>query len=297
MASARLLIVDDEELNREIIEEYLSEGDYDLDMAEDGLAAWELLDAQPDAYDAVLLDRMMPRMNGLDLLRKIKQDLRLQHVPVILQTAMAAPENVLEGIRAGAYYYLTKPFEEQMLFSVVSTAVRDSLNLRESRRVLAETTRTLGLMILGQFRFQTIHEARSVAALLANTCPTPGRVMLGLTELMINAVEHGNLGITYQEKSRLNQCCQWEQEINRRLQSATYRDRFVDVLLKRDEQRVNITIQDQGDGFDWHRYLEMSPERAMDNHGRGIAMAGMLSFDEIQYQGRGNLVTASVNLK
>jgi CheY-like chemotaxis protein len=297
MANARLLVVDDEELNREIIEEYLSEGNYDLDMAEDGVAAWERLDAQPEAYDAILLDRMMPRMNGLELLHKIKQDLRLQHIPVILQTAMAASENVVEGIKAGAYYYLTKPFEEQMLFSVVSTAVRDSFQLRESRRVLAETTRTLGLMIQGQFRFQTIHEARSVAALLANTCPTPGRVMLGLTELMINAVEHGNLGITYNEKSRLNECCKWEQEVNRRLQSDAYRDRFVDALLTRDAHRISITVQDQGDGFDWQRYLEMSPERAMDNHGRGIAMAGMISFDEIQYQGRGNVVTASVNLK
>lgn len=55
-------------------------------------------------------------------------------------------------------------------------------------------------------------------------------------------------------------------------------------------------MTDEGNGFDWNKYLEMSPDRAFDMHGRGIAMARMLSFDDLQYQGKGNVVVGKVNL-
>ncbi|HLD95062.1 MAG TPA: response regulator, partial [Alphaproteobacteria bacterium] len=58
-----------------------------------------------------------------------------------------------------------------------------------------------------------------------------------------------------------------------------------------------IRIKDQGNGFDWKKYLELSPERATDPHGRGIAMAKTLSFSRLEYQGCGNEVVATYFLK
>lgn len=58
--------------------------------------------------------------------------------------------------------------------------------------------------------------------------------------------------------------------------------------------RVSFTITDQGEGFDWRRFLNFDPERAFDPNGRGIAMARMMSFAEVEYQGKGNVVVATV---
>ena len=110
MSQTRILVVDDEPLNLAIIEEYLcEEPSYVLDTAaEGGKCLVGTLAARP-GYDLVILDRMMPILDGMALLRRMKGDARFSDVPVIMQTAAAAPDQVREGLAAGAYYYLTKP--------------------------------------------------------------------------------------------------------------------------------------------------------------------------------------------
>lgn len=294
LTKSTILVVDDEPINTVIITEYLAEEGYDFRTATDGAAAWEMLEQAPEEFDVVLLDRMMPRMDGMEVLRRIKADPRLEALPVILQTARVAREDVIEGIRAGAYYYLTKPFEEDMLRSVVRTAVRDILQYRKLQAELAQSARTLGLMSQGRFRLRTLDEAQALAAMIANACPEPRRVVMGLSELLVNALEHGNLGITYAEKSELNATGAWRMEVERRTALAENRGKFVELEFERTPSAIHILIMDQGEGFDWEKYLSFSPERSMDNHGRGIAMAGLLSFDRIEYQGQGNRVLAVI---
>lgn len=292
----RILVVDDEPFNVEILLEYLEEGGYTLDSAEDGQEAWEKLEAQPDYYDVVILDRMMPRMNGLQVLAKIKQHPELQSVPVILQTALAAKDEILEGIQAGAHYYLTKPFEEELLQSVVGTAVEDRMRYRRAQEESSVAGRTFGLMCEGKFRFQTLEAARDLATVLANACPEPNKVVIGMSELLINAVEHGNLGITYEEKSALRASERWDDEVAQRLVDPTYAERYVEVSYRRRPDKVEVTIVDEGAGFDWEKYLEIDPARAFDTHGRGIAMSRMISFDQLEYRGRGNEVAVQIFL-
>jgi CheY-like chemotaxis protein len=292
---SRILVVDDEALNIEIILGMLEGENYQFDVARDGVEAWALLEGNPEAYDVVLLDRMMPRMDGMEVLSRIKSHTLLRHIPVILQTAMNAREHMVEGIRAGAYYYLVKPYDGDVLVSVVRTAARDNRQYRNILKELREATRTLGLLHSGCFRFRTLAEARALATLLANACPNSESVAMGLAELMINAVEHGNLGINYQEKSVLNAAGFWEAEVERRLALDTLSTRQVEVEFSRDEDTIRILITDQGEGFDWEKYLTLSPERALDNHGRGIAMAKMLSFSELEYRGRGNQVAVTIS--
>jgi CheY-like chemotaxis protein len=293
---ARVLIVDDEPLNVEIILEYLEDSPYLLESAADGAEAWAKLEADPDGYDVVLLDRMLPQLDGLEVLRRIKAHPSLQSVPVILQTALAAREEVLQGLQAGAHYYLTKPFDGQLLHSVLATAVDDRLRYRRLQAESAAAGRTLGLLTHGRFRFRTLEAARDLATLLANAFPAPQRVVIGLSELLVNAVEHGNLEISYAHKSELKAGDAWEQEIARRLADPRYADREVEVEFRRDADALRVCITDQGQGFDWNAYLDMAPDRVFDNHGRGIAMARMLSFDRLEYRGRGNQVEATVRL-
>jgi len=290
-----ILIVDDEELNLEIISEYLSE-DYKTSTAEDGLIAWEMLEKDPSIYDVILLDRMMPNMNGMEVLERIKQHPILKSCPVIFQTAKASVADISEGLNAGAFYYLTKPFEEEVLLSVVNTAVNDRIRFKEIQDTLAQTKVTMGMLNVAVFEFKDLDEARSISSLVSNACPEPEKIVMGLTELLVNAIEHGNLGITYEEKSSLNENGTWLNEINKRLQLEQNVNKTATLNFQRYSDRIEMIIIDQGQGFNWESYMDFDPGRVMDNHGRGIAVANKLSFSAVDYRGKGNEVCATLLL-
>jgi len=291
-----ILIVDDEPFNLEIIKDFLDGQGYDLYTADDGLMALEMLEADPEKFDLILLDRMMPRMDGMELLAKLKVHPTLVQLPVILQTAMASKNDITEGMKAGAYYYLTKPFESDMLRSVVATAVDDSHRYRQMQEQIAQTMKINALMKSAEFTFKDLEQARGLATLFSNICPNPQRVVVGMSELLINAVEHGNLGITYDEKGELKEAGNWLEEVEKRLQHPDYADLEVNVKMEKQNDKIVFLITDQGEGFDFNNYLEMDAERAFDNHGRGIAMSRMLSFDHLEYLGKGNQVRVEVML-
>lgn len=297
---AKILIVDDEDLNLEIIKEYLIDTgkDYDIHEAHDGDEAWAKLQQYDgeEEFDVVLLDRMMPGMNGMDVLHKMNEHISLSHIPVILQTARASSQDVLEGMMAGAFYYLTKPYSESMLLSVVNRAVKDRSLYKKLQNEINSMEGVLGLLQHGVFNFRTLTEARNLSALISNSFPVPTRVLSGLQELMVNAVEHGNLGITYEQKSFYNDAGSWEVEVENRLNSDQYRDKYAVLTLNHDDSLITVTIQDQGKGFDWKNFLDFEPNRIMDNHGRGIAIANKISFDHLEYSDSGRRVTVSVKV-
>ena len=292
-----VLVVDDEQLNLDLIEEYLSEINIDVLCVDRGEKALAELQKSPQRFSAVLLDRMMPGINGMEVLLKIKADKNLNRLPVIMQTAKTGKDNMLEGLNAGAHYYLSKPYDQQTLLAIVSTAIRDYQLYIQIQTSLKQSAQTLKMMERGTFNFKSLDEGRKLATLLANACPDSEKVVLGLTELITNAVEHGNLGITYEEKSRLNSEGEWENEITSRLASSSYKDKFATVEFERSEDEIIFTITDQGDGFDWHQYMEISPERAFDSHGRGIALANSVSFNQVKYHENGKKVCVTVPLQ
>lgn len=295
MSNWQILVVDDEILNLEIIGEYLDGGPYELETAGDGAEALSKLEQRPTPYDLVILDRMMPVMDGMTLLRNLKLDPRYAHIPVIMQTAAAAPEQVREGLNAGCYYYLTKPYKSAALLSIVHAALAD---LRQERLLADALARTPPVPATpnADYIFSTLEEARRLSVLLAAQCPDPAAVAMGLSELLINAVEHGNLGISYAEKSRLKREDQWEDEIARRLTLPEFRSKRAVASFNRDGGQITFTVVDQGAGFNWQKYLDFEPERAFDPNGRGIAMASKLTFSSLEYQGNGNRVVATVRL-
>lgn len=285
-----ILVVDDESINLSVIEEYLEEIECRSSFANDGQEAWELLEANPTDFDVIVLDRMMPRMTGMELLEKINENPILRHCPVIMQTAMAAKKEVMEGIEAGSYYYLTKPFEGEMLISIVKAAINDRNQYKELQSELDQSTRPLKKMFRAEFGFKSLQEARDLALFIANACFDAQKVVMGLSEILINAIEHGNLGISYDEKTVLVDDGRWEQEVENRLQQDNYRNKQALLIFNRDESGCHIVVKDQGQGFEWDNYLTISPERATHNHGRGIAMAVMLGFSKVEYRGCGNEV-------
>ena len=287
-----VLVVDDEPIILETLVDNLQDTGYETVQATSGEEAWRLLCDAPDRFEAVLLDRVMPDMDGIKVLHLMKGNPDLSRTPVIMQTSMNADAEIAEGLRAGAYYYLTKPFAAETLLAIVAAAIKDRNQRRDLEREARSAERTLVNMHSARFGFRTPAEARAIATLISGVCPDPGRVVLGLSELMLNAVEHGNLGITYAEKTVLIREGRLGDEINRRLALPGYAEREASLEFERGEFGYRFTIRDHGQGFDWHEFLDMRPERAFDTHGRGIAMSRLISFDQLNYVGKGNEVVA-----
>jgi CheY-like chemotaxis protein len=288
--------VDDDPVSLSVLVKALGRAGIETVTAGDGAQALALLKAKPEAFDVLLLDRVMPNMNGLQLLKRMKGNPKLEHIPVIFQTAANAPEEIAEGLQAGAYYYLTKPLTQRLVLAVVRTAADVCARHRALSAQVEKHGSPLALLVEGTFAFRTLTEGHELANLLARLCPQPARVVAGLSELLINALEHGNLGITYQEKTELLETNRWKAEVQRRQALPDHRDKRVEVRVQRLPGVIRFDIQDQGPGFDWATYVVPSPSRVFDNHGRGIFMAKLDSFDHLEYLGSGNRVVAEVKV-
>lgn len=113
---------------------------------------------------------------------------------------------------------------------------------------------------------------------------------MGMRELIVNAVEHGNLGITFDEKSTLLKTGTWQDEIEKRLSSEEFGDRVASVTLKRDGGTFEVDIVDQGAGFDWEKYVNKETAPTLHLHGRGMPLAIDCGFESVDYRGTGNAV-------
>lgn len=291
-----VLIIDDDQNNLRILELDL-ENDYNILAAKDGMEGWNIVEQHGDKIDVILLDRMMPNMDGMQFMERLTQDKRFSKIPVIMQTAAAEKEQIVEGIQSGVYYYLTKPYDKDIMLSVVSTAIQNYAEYGKLRTDLDTFKPKVHLIKAGEFEFRTLEEAHYLTTFIAHFFPDPERVVFGISELFINAIEHGNLNIGYDEKTALNKEGRWLDEISHRLSLKEFSDKVVRVDYSNQEDRVLLTVSDQGKGFNWKEYMEISPVRAIDNHGRGIAMSKMLSFDELEYKECGNQVECIVYKK
>lgn len=147
-----------------------------------------------------------------------------------------------------------------------------------------------------RLRYHTLTEIEELSHFLAQFFPNPRRVLLGISELLVNAVEHGTLGIGYETKTRLLEQGVWHEEVNNRLNLIENREKFIIVTVARQKDGTSLTIEDQGDGFDWKPYLQINAARAGDFHGRGIALARATCFDKLRYNKKGNKAIGFVSL-
>jgi len=289
-AKPNVLLVDDEVFNLEILEEILGDQGYDTDTAENGREACDKLIADPEKYQTVLLDRMMPVMGGMDVANYMREHDQLSKIPVIMQTARATRQDIEEALSAGILYYLTKPFEREDLVAIVGTALRHFNAYQVLYRQLESVSPELNNQ--GEFELKTTQEAMNQATRLAQLTNAPTKVVAGLYELLMNAIEHGNLGIGYELKARLLKEGRWQAEIESRQQLLDNRNKAVSISYEVKDSEVIFTIKDQGEGFNFREYLNISYQRSMALNGRGMLIAKILSFDRLNYKSPGNEVVA-----
>jgi len=131
-----ILIVDDNPMNLLIASKTLENMGYKTNTAESGKAGFELMENEIPSL--ILLDIMMPEMDGYEVCRKIKEIEKWQEIPVIFLTSMGETEKLVEGFRAGGVDYITKPFKAEELL----IRVKNHLELAASRKKIVEMNRT-----------------------------------------------------------------------------------------------------------------------------------------------------------
>ena len=286
-----VLVVDDDALCRTMIRHMFEPDDVVVIETESVEDTWNLLRENSLVnFDVILLDRNLPDGDGLDLLPRLRKLPGLEHVPVIIQSGLVSAADVAKGMVAGAYHYLEKPYRRDMLRALTRVAVREGREHRFLTSKIEKESKALVFMKSSDFEIQTLDDARVLTPFIARLFPDPENVSVGIIELLINAIEHGNLDIGYECKSKLLEQNNWLSEITRRLSLPTYRDRRVRVHLEYSAERVTLRICDEGKGFNWNEFETLAEERLFDLHGRGIALARN-AFDGLTYSAPGNVVT------
>jgi DNA-binding response OmpR family regulator len=133
----KILIVDDEPFNLDLLEQELEDQNYTIERANDGAEALEKVSSF--LPDLILLDYMMPKMNGLEVLRRLRGDASHRSIPVILLTAKATQEDKVRGLDAGADDYVIKPFDSFELLA----RVRAMMRIKQMHDTLDEWNRSL----------------------------------------------------------------------------------------------------------------------------------------------------------
>ena len=122
MAKERILVVDDEEDILELVRFNLSREGHEVICAETGEKALEILKAEP--VDLMVLDLMLPGMDGFSVVKRAKSDLRIKHVPIVMLTAKSSETDVVAGLQLGAEDYIIKPFSPRVLIARIHKVLR-----------------------------------------------------------------------------------------------------------------------------------------------------------------------------
>lgn len=124
--NTKILIVEDREDIAELIQHHLEKAGYKTCFAKNGKDALDLI--QTEKLDLIILDLMLPKINGLDVLKQIKQNEKTKEIPVIIESAKSDDEDVILGLKLGAEDYVTKPFSPKVLLARIQKVLERSTN-------------------------------------------------------------------------------------------------------------------------------------------------------------------------
>jgi len=211
-------------------------------------------------------------------------------------------EGISVQILEKASVLLQHPIKMEKLESVLQECRKNYQHKTSFQKDLNSIMGAFKSMERGCFPFRNLADAKSLSLLLSVICPNSNDAAVGLLELMVNGIEHGNLEISFDEKGKLLEQGLWHSEIDRRLSLPKFQDRIANIEFSRNSEKIEFLITDEGSGFDVENYLvEKQKEDGISDlqhfHGRGIRLARKVCFDELEYLGQGNQVKATIHLQ
>ncbi|GAB4483476.1 MAG: ATP-binding protein [Thermodesulfovibrionales bacterium] len=284
------LVVDDEKPIRDTLCAALEMNGYPTIQAADGSVALEVFRNEQPAL--IVTDIQMPNMNGLELLRAVKKE--APDTCVVIMTGYGTEETAIDAIRFGASNYLKKPINLHEFIYAMSVLADFIVNRKISEFDCRSISREQRTVVIG-------NDLRRIYAVVYELTKTASchvadidSVRIGLLEMITNAIEHGNLGITYAEKQTAIRQGRLQDLYRERSLEPGRRDSRVTIFSDFTPERVIFTVKDEGVGFEWKQVLE-GKQDIMDLNGRGIFLT-TLYMDEVIYNIDGNEVTLVKNL-
>jgi two-component system, OmpR family, phosphate regulon response regulator OmpR len=191
-----ILLVDDDQRLRDLLKDYLTEKNFKVFPSQDFSEAKEILEFF--IFDLIILDRMMPSGDGIDLVKKIKET---SNTPVIMLTAMGENNNKIDGLKTGADDYITKPFEPEELYLRIEKLLTlyDGINKSELRIGFGEfifDTKTNSLNLNNKEIYLTEGENNLLSKLINNRNNTLSREELADKEFDESELRKIDVGIT-----------------------------------------------------------------------------------------------------
>lgn len=186
----KILVVEDDPQSLAMLNEYLSEN-YEVALAEDAAQALDILNApdsgQEDGIKVIVLDWMLPGMSGIDLLKLLKTNAKFKNIPVIMQTAKTESDDVVSGLRMGAFQYLTKPYDDKVLQAMIDSAIEEYDRLNDEKTSIKEYQKSTRYFFKKQLLDLKVLEALNEFSLesFSPECQTP----IHLVQLVIKALK------------------------------------------------------------------------------------------------------------
>ena len=282
----KVLAVADDEINLFIMTKILRDVGYNPIEAVGGTNAWLYIADNPKDVDIVMIDKMKFPKCTLDLVDKIRSQPESRFTPIILQN-----EGIFEeAFNTPAILRLNPSFQENAMRSIVDRAKYDVVKHQLLMKHLKKPT-----ALIPTITYKTIDDAYPLAASLAQGAKDAIGVAEGLSEILINAVEHGNLGLGKAKKNFITKGT-YDTEIKIRLEDPVLGARHATVQVEESANERVVTIGDEGKGFVSH---VSSYKNAVDTINNicecGIAKARRL-LGNVEFLGKGNTVRCSFDL-
>jgi YesN/AraC family two-component response regulator len=284
----RILIVDDEDILRNLIVRFMKKEGYEPIEASEGKSAIELYKITNP--QVVLSDVRMPGMDGISLLRQVKK-IDPQAI-FILMTGYGDEETVLEALRAGATNFFKKPFNFKEVSDVINSVIRHKMMVDISpfySESLVEEKKKFEIITENANILPVINQ---IGVHLKSLFPESDIINLkiGIEEMITNAIEHGNLCISFEEKSKALAKGKLGLLIRERMNEKNMGQKRVFVESELNRDFLKIVITDEGSGFNWRTLPDPEDDDFLNYHGRGIFLTRIF-YDDVIFNEQGNEVT------
>jgi sigma-B regulation protein RsbU (phosphoserine phosphatase) len=281
-----ILIIDDNVDLLEYLKDFFMIYNYEVILAESGNEGIEKF--REFSPDIVISDIRLPDKSGNIVVKEIKEiD---NEVPIIVITGYSDHNLILSAMKNGAVELLKKPFKPKDLKYLVSKieTLFKKIKVKLSSAFLQWEKRHLKIS-------NDIHLIPSVTDFIfSNVDYIFGELSfmkIGLQEILINAIEHGNLDISYEEKQKLLASGDYHRYLRQKASDTDNVDKCVDIKVFSTPEYLKIIVEDMGDGFDLTSIPDPeNPENFLNESGKGIMMT-LNAFDQVDYNDKGNCVT------
>jgi len=285
-----ILLIDDDSHVRKLLSRRLAQYEYAVAEAEHGEEGWNLFIQQPEMFEVIITDIEMPKLNGIDLLKRLR--VKGYTVPVIVMTAHEDINYSIQMLRLGASDFLLKPFQFRDLLDSIEKLEALQMSKKRAFQEIECFSEHIHLAIPSK-----IHLVPSAVSLLQDRiglfCELHKvdirNIGVCLHEALANAVIHGNLEITSLIKNESHD--RFDELVSEREQDPHFGARQVTVECRLTHKMLEFNVSDEGLGFDPESVTHPEPGNLFPS-GRGILI--MCAFmDEVSWNAQGNRVTLS----